>query len=113
MNLEIKALITAERQRSEFGFLTEIIQRGRNKPKKYRHDLAMPVKLYEELCNQGIVKPEDYYVEESAFFSFTVKEATISFVNLYACEDMTGKIDRYLIRKFAGSYPLRRNGRMF
>jgi hypothetical protein len=106
-------MIVTRKMRSEFGFITETIQRGRSKPKKYRHDLTMPVFLYKELVDKGIIVPEEYFVEESAFFEFTQTEAIVSFVNLFACEDMVHKIDRYIIVKFAGIYPLKRNGRMF
>lgn len=106
-------LIVTQKMRSDFGFITETIQRGRHKPKKYRHNLEMPIFLYEELVNKGVIIPEEYFVEESAFFEFTQTEAVMSFVNLFACEDMVHKIDRYIIVKFAGIYPLKRNGRIF
>jgi hypothetical protein len=113
MSSAMKSLIDTERRRSEFGFITEIVQRGRSKPKKYKHDLTMPVYLYEELCNRGVINPEDYFIEEQAFFSFTTHEAIVSFVSLFACEDLHRKIDHYLVVKFAGSYPLKRGGRFF
>jgi hypothetical protein len=113
MSEQTKELIKVERRRATLGFILEVAQRGRCRPKKYKHDLTMPLFLYEELCLRGIVKPEDYFINESAFFEFTNEEATISFINLYNCEDLHNKIDRYLVVKFAGSYPLKRGGRMF
>jgi hypothetical protein len=108
-----KDLMKAERRRANVNFIVDDIQGGRSKPKKYKHDLTMPLFLYEEMRDQGRIRPEDYFVDESAFFEFTDTEATISFINLWSCEDMLHKIDRYLIIKFAGSYPIKRGGRMF
>jgi hypothetical protein len=113
MKAETREFMIIERRRSDFGFIIEIIQRGINKLKKYRHNLIMPVFLYEELSKNGIIKPENYFIDESAFFEFSETEATISFINLFTCEDLHSKIDRYLIIKFAGSYPIKRNGIMF
>lgn len=108
-----KELIKTERRRSDFGFIKEIVQRGRTRPKKYKHFLKMPVFLYEEIRARNIIDPEHYFIDESAFFEFTETEVTISFINLYACEDLHRKIDHYLIVKFAGSYPLERGGVFF
>lgn len=110
MKPETKELIKAERLRSDFGFIVETIQRGRIRPAKYRHSITMPIFLYEELRKWGVINPEDYYVDESAFFEFKDEEATISFTVLYACEDMHRRIDHYLVVKFAGSYPIKRTG---
>jgi hypothetical protein len=106
-------LIIAESRRDDFGFITTIVQRGKNRPKKFKHDITMPIYLYEELRNKGIISPESYFIDESAFFEFSLSEVTISFINLYACEDLHRKIDHYLVIKFAGSYPIKRGGRFF
>ncbi len=108
-----KDLITAERRRSEFGFITESVQGGRIKPAKYKHNIQMPVYLYEELRDRGVINAEDYYIDSSAFFHFTLEEATISFINLYHAEDLHRRIDHYLVVKFAGSYPIKRGGTFF
>ena len=113
MKSEIKDLITAERRRDDFGFITEVIQRGRSRPKKYKHYLRMPTFLYEEMRAKNDIKPEIYFIDESAFFEFNDKTVTISFITLYACEDLHRKIDHYLVMKFAGSYPIERGGVFF
>lgn len=110
MKAETKDLIIQEQRRSEFGFIVETVQRGRIRPAKYRHSITMPVYLYQELRSRGVINPEDYYIDESAFFEFKGQEATISFTVLYGCEDLHRRIDRYLIIKFAGSYPIKRTG---
>lgn len=108
-----KELIRTERRRSDFGFIKEVIQRGRQKPKKYKHFIRMPAFLYEEIRDRNVIDPEPYFINESAFFEFSQSEVTISFMNLYECEDLHRKIDHYLIVKFAGSYPLERGGIFF
>ena len=110
MKPETRELIKAERRRSDFGFIVETIQRGRIRPAKFWHSITMPIYLYEEMRNRGIIRPEDYYIEETAFFEFKNGEATISFTVLYACEDLHRRIDHYLVVKFAGSYPIKRTG---
>ena len=110
MKTETRELINAECRRSDFGFICETIQRGRIRPAKFRHQIAMPIFLYEEMRSRGVINPEDYYIDQCAFFEFKKEEATISFVNLYSCEDLHRRIDRYLVIKFAGSYPIKRTG---
>ena len=105
-----KELITEERRRDDYIFICETIQRGRIKPAKYKHSLSMPLYVYEELRDHGVVRPEDYYVDMSAFFEFRKGEAIISFMTLYACEDLHRRIDYYLVMKYAGGYPLKRTG---
>ena len=110
MKPEIQELIKTERRRSDFGFITEIIQRGRIKPAKFVHSIAMPQFLYEEMRDAGRIVPEDYFIDESAFFEFKNDEAIISFVTLFNCEDLHRRILEYLVVKFAGSCPVRRIG---
>jgi len=105
-----RELIKAECRRDTFGFLTEVIQHGRIKPAKYRHYLKMEYFLYEELRNKGIINPEEYYIDASAFFEFKNNEVTVSFMNNRECEDLHRRIDNYLVIKFAGSYPIKRGG---
>lgn len=108
-----KELIKSESRRDTFGFIVDVIQRGRVRPKKYQHDLTIPAFLYEELRNKNIIDFQSFFIEEAAFFEFDGKDVIISFVSLYAAEDMHRKIDHYLIVKFAGSYPIKRGGRFF
>jgi hypothetical protein len=110
MKPEVKELIKTERRRSDFGFITEVVQRGRIKPAKYVHSLAMPVFLYEELRDGNVIIPEDYFIDQLAFFEFRHEKAIVSFVNLYNCEDLHRRILTYLVVKFAGSCPIERTG---
>jgi hypothetical protein len=113
MKEETKKLIKAERRRSDFSFIAEVVQGGRSRPKKFKHFLSMPVFLYEEMRDIGVIDPESYFIDKSAFFEFTQEKVTISFINLYVCEDLHRKIDHYLVMKFAGSYPIERGGSFF
>jgi hypothetical protein len=113
MKSDTRELIKAESRRDTFGFIIEVVQRGKSRPKKFKHDIAMPVFLYEELRSRGIIDSEDYFINDTAFFEFDGQNITISFLNLFACEDLHRKIDHYLVVKFAGSYPLKRGGRFF
>lgn len=112
MKTDTRVYITKE-MRSDFGFISEQVQRGRTKPKKYKHYVRMPYFLYEEITKRGIINAEDYFIDESAFFEFGATEVTINFICLYAREDLQRKIDHYLIVKFAGSYPLTIGGVFF
>lgn len=106
MNEAIKELIKAESRRDAFGFITEVVQRGRIKPAKYRHYLKVPYFLYEELRNRGVINPDDYYIDQSAFFEFRNDEMTISFINFKERADLHMRILIYLVEKFAGSCPV-------
>ncbi len=110
MKEEIVTLIKAERRRADFGYITEIVQRGHNKPVKYVHSITMPVYLYEEFVSNNVIIPEDYFITESAFFEFKDEEVIISFVNLYNAEDLHRRMLTYLVVKFAGSCPIKRTG---
>ena len=110
MKPQTAELIKAEQRRSDFGFITEVVQRGRIKPAKYRHSLVMPLWLYEEMRDASRIVPEDYFIEEMAFFEFKEETATISFKYLYGCEDLHRRVLEYLVCKFAGSCPIYRVG---
>ena len=110
MKQDIKDLIKTEGRRDMFTFLTDVIQRGRIKPAKFIHSITIPVYLFEDLRRNNVVVPENYFIDESAFFEFRNDEAIISFIHLYSCEDMHRRILTYLVIKFAGSCPVKRSG---
>jgi hypothetical protein len=107
----IQQLIKAERRQDTFRFILDVIQRGRKRPKKYMHDLIMPAFLFEELHGKSIIAFQDMLIEDQAFFEFDGVNVTLSFISLFACEDVHTKILRYLVVKFAGSCPIGRYGR--
>ena len=110
MKAEVKELIRAEQRRSDFSFITEVVQRGRIRPAKYVHSLKMPVSVYQELLDHNIIDYEDYLLFQIAFFEFKGDFTIISFVNLYECEDLHRKVDYYLVKKAYGVYPIERIG---
>jgi hypothetical protein len=102
---------TIVKNRSDvYSFITENIQRNRKVPKKYRQYIIIPMNIYEELCEYGVIKPELYYIDESAFFEFNDDVVKISFVSLFAVEDLHRKIDHYMVNKLMGYYPFKRGG---
>lgn len=106
----IPKLILTSRKASDIRFLESLILIGKPAPHKYKHFLILPLGLFFELWSAGLVDVEFYYIEELAFFEFAAEKMTIRFRNLCNCEDMHRKIDRYLIIKLSGSYPVIRGG---
>jgi len=111
-------LIIAEKQKADKSFITETLQNGRYRPKRYKHYLSMPFDLFFELKDENVIKIDEYYVLDSydrspVFFEFRLNQAFIYFECLYLCEDLHRKIDHYLIVKCSGSYPLKRGGIFF
>jgi hypothetical protein len=105
-----KELIQAERNRTNFNFIAEVIQKGRIRQSTYCHELIMPESIYIEMNERGLINHEDYYILQQAFFEFRHGKVIISFQHLFACEDFHHLIDRFLISKSYGFYPIERNG---
>ena len=110
MNPQTQELIKTERRRSDFSYIAEVIQGGRIRPSTYVHELILPDYLYEELRDRNVINNEDYYILKQAFFEFRRDNVIISFQHLYACEDLHHRIDRYLVVKAFGNYPIQRAG---
>ena len=106
----INTMETMARKKQDFSFICEILQRGRKRPAKYIHSITMPVELFREMQDGGAINIEDYYIDESMFLEYKDNEIFLSFVCLYACEDMHRRIDCYLIVKLLGFYPIKRTG---
>jgi hypothetical protein len=110
MKEEIAELIKAERQHDGFRFIAEVIQKGRIRPSTYVHEIIIPDYLYEDLMDKGIINHHDNYTKNQAFYEFRHGRVIVSFMHLWACEDMHHRIDHFLIVKFTGSYPITRKG---
>jgi hypothetical protein len=93
---------------NDFRFITEIIQRGRIKPAKFIHSIEIQYRLYKELKLHEIIKPENYFIYETAFFEFKNERVIISFVNRALCDALHFAIDRFLIIDATGNYPIKR-----
>ena len=91
-------------------FIISFIQDGRKKPKKFRHYVRIPVELFSEMLEAGILDPERYYAEEIAFFEFDGVNVTVSFLSLYHSEDFYAKATNYLLIKLMGLNPIERGG---
>ena len=94
-------------------YICEIVQRGRIKPAKFKHWLKMQRYIYEELREKGIIAPEIYFIEESAFFQYSQEEVIINFINHKMINDLQIRIQDYFIVKFLGTNPILRGGTMF
>lgn len=110
MKTETRDLIKAERRRSDFGFITEIVQRGRIKPAKFIHSITMPADLYEEMSSRNVINLEDHFIDDSVFFEHKGDKVILSFKNLYHAEDMHRRIDHWLVIMVMGTYPIERTG---
>ena len=98
---------------NSLSYIIEVIQRGRIKPAKYKHYLSMNRDIYDLLLNQNIIRPEDYFIEESAFFEYKEDIITINFVHLYICDDLHIRILSYLLNMKYGYEVIKRGGIMF
>ena len=98
---------------NSLSYITEIIQRGRIKPAKYRHYLSMSRTIYNVLINNNIIRPEDYFIEESVFFEYRDDIITLNFIHLYICDDLHIRILSYLLDEKYGYNVIKRGGSMF
>jgi len=106
----MKTEVMTAKRKNDFSFICEVLQRGRICPAKYVHKITMPAGLFREMQDRGVINIEDYYVDESMFFEHKNEEVILSFINLYACEDMHRRIDCFLIVELLGYYPIKRTG---
>jgi hypothetical protein len=110
MNPDTQQLIKAEQRRSDFSFISQVIQRGHIRPSTYVHEIGISYNIYEDMKFRGWINHEYYYTSKQAFFEYKKDEVVISFMHLYACEDFHHLIDRFIIMSLAGKYPVRRAG---
>lgn len=110
METDVKELIRMERRQSDFNFIAEVIQRGRIRPSTYVHELTMPVEIYEDMKHQNLIDHEYIFMHKLAFFEFRRDTVIVSFAHLYNCEDFHHQVDRFIIRRLTGNYPIKRSG---
>ena len=92
-------------------YITEIIQRGRIKPSRYRHYLRMPRNIYDRLRDANIIRPEDYFLTEAIFFEYDYKEVTLNFVSKAYLGDLHVRILSFLVKDMnEGTDPIIRGG---
>lgn len=89
-------------------FILDTIQGHRKKPVKYRHYLRIPLFWYDELVDHGIIIPENYWIEEAAFFEVSEYFVTISFITYAHLEDLHLRILNYLVVRSIGANPIER-----
>ena len=94
-------------------YICGIVQKNRIKPAKYRHYLSMDINMYNALHEKGIITPEQYFIEESAFFQYNDIEVIISFINIRECNDLHLRILSYLVNEWYEYNPIKRGGQAF
>lgn len=100
-------------------FIQETLQGRRIRPASFIHEIQMPLVLFEEMKENKIIdlkyltdrKPNELNKKQNpiAFFEFKEDKVTVSFYHIYNREDFRTVIDRYLIVKAYGFYPIQTN----
>ncbi len=113
---QTQELIKAENRLSDCLFIKEVIQGGKIRQSIYIHEIIISMDLYFELKETRIINHEALAVYKNAggkriwdpiaFFEFKSDRVIISFHNIMNREDFRTLIDRYLIVKAYGSYPV-------
>ena len=99
-------------ERYTFQYICEIVQRGRIKPARFKHYLKMPKYIYEELRDNNIIQPENYFIEQSCFFEDKGDFIIMNFEAKYIINDLHIRILSYLLNKVSFD-PIERGGTMF
>jgi hypothetical protein len=100
-------------------FIQETLQGRRIRPSTFIHEIQMPLVLFEEMKDAGLIdlryltdrRPNELNIKQNpiAFFEFKNDNVTVSFQHIYNREDFRTVVDRYLIIKAYGFYPIRAN----
>ncbi len=110
MKPEIEELIRAEQRRDDFSYVKKQIQGGRIRPSTFIHEVTMPIEIYEELKLYSVIDHEYIERHRLAFFELKGDRIVVSFRHLYNCEDFHRLVDRFIIIKYMGHYPITRTG---
>jgi hypothetical protein len=108
MSPETQDLIRAEQLR-DVRFIIDIIQGGRIRPSVYIHEFEMPLDIYLDMKNAGVIDHEYLFLQKLAFFEFRKEKVIVSFHHIYNREDFRSMADRFLIIQAYGSYPFKAN----
>ena len=100
-------------------FLKETLQGNRIKPSVFIHEIEMPYELFEEMKEKNLIdlkyltdrRPNHLNKKQNpiAFFEFKGDKTIVSFEHIYNREDFRAVVDRYLIIRAYGFYPLKVN----
>lgn len=101
-----------ENSSNDLQYICEIVQRGRIKPAKYKHWLNMPRNIFDDLVGNNIIRPENYFIDQTVFFEYKEDSVTMNFISLYIIDDLHIRILSYLLDKQTGN-TITRGGTMF
>jgi len=100
-------------------FIKETLQGNRIRPATFIHEIEMPVIIFEEMRDKKLIdieyltdrRPNELNKKQNpiAFFEFKDDKITVSFQHIYNREDFRTVVDRYLIVKAYGFYPIKAN----
>jgi len=100
-------------------FLKETLQGNRTRPASFIHEIEMPYGLFEEMKEADFIdvkyltdRRENHLNKKQnpiAFFEFRNDKVIVSFQHIYNREDFRMVVERYLIIKAYGFYPLKVN----
>ena len=110
MNQKTRDLIEAETSVHDFRYIVEVIQGGRIRPSTFVHELIIPTDIYHEMKNLSLIDHQYLALHRIAFFQFRNNRVIVSFSHMYNCEDFHHSVDRFIIVKHLGSYPVTRTG---
>ena len=108
-----------ELERLNILFLKETLQGNRIRPATFIHEIKMPFVIFREMKEKNLIdlrfltdrRPSELNRKQNpiAFFEFKDDTVTISFQHIYNREDFRTVVDRFLIIKAYGEYPLKAN----
>jgi len=108
-----------EIQRLNVQFLKETLQGNRIRSSTFIHEIVMPYSLFEEMKEKNLIdlkyltdrRPNHLNKKQNpiAFFEFKDDKVIVSFQHIYNREDFRAVVERYLIIRAYGFYPLKVN----
>lgn len=110
MKDQLRDLIEAENATYDYRYIADVIQNGRIRPSTFVHEIIVPSDIYQEMKNLGLIDHQYLALHRIAFFQFKSDRVIVSFCHMYNCEDFHNSVDRFLIVKHLGSYPITRTG---
>jgi len=91
-------------------FIIETIQGKRKRSKKYRHYVKIPIFLYDELIDAGVLNLENFFIDETIFVEADEFFVTLNFITYSHVNDIHIRILDYLVKRLNGNKNLIERG---